>query len=175
MRRGFLWASLVAILLGLFNLYYFGYITELPFLNTSSSFIAPRETVPLISEGKIDALVNLVESFPKNEAHLKRVKVNLSELKDPFSLEAKAPEEKVEVRVNQEGGLVVEIPPPIKLEGVVDVGSKKLAILQIGDERGIILAQGEKRGDIRVIKVERGKVVVAWKNQIKFLELEESR
>ncbi|MBC7331920.1 MAG: hypothetical protein H5T91_05805 [Synergistetes bacterium] len=176
MRRVLLLVLAAFLLLGISYLYYSGGLTVIfPFASYDVSPVFNAESVPVVYEDKIDALIKVLEDFPKSEGRLKKMKVNLSELKDPFLLEPENLEGKIEVKVNPEGNLVVELPPPMKLEGIIEVGSKRLAVLQIGDEKGIILAQGEKRGDIKVVKVERGRVVVVWRTQVRFLELEESR
>ncbi|MCS7233861.1 MAG: hypothetical protein N3C62_05900 [Synergistetes bacterium] len=175
MRKGFLWAFIASLAFGSAYLYYSGFLEDIfsPSSMPHASISAERVTV--LAEKDIDALIETLREFPKSEDYLKSIKPESLELKDPFLLVTDFSTNKLEVKVNPQSGLVVEIPPPIRLEGIVDVGSKKIAVLQIGDEKGVVLAQGEKRGDVKVIKIEKGKVVISWKNQLKFLEFEESR
>lgn len=176
MRKGFLWALIASLAFGITYFYYSGLLADFFSLSPLSPNVEVNiEKIAVLTEKDVDALIEILRGFPKGEDYLKSIKPGALTLKDPFLLLAGASVNKVEVRVDSQTGLVVEVPPPMKLEGIVDVGSKKIAILQIGDEKGIILAQGEKRGDVMVVKIERGKVVISWKNQLRFLELEESR
>lgn len=175
MRKGFVWALIVSLAFGVTYFYYSGLLEGIFFPNPLPKVDIKPEKTPILAEKDVIALIEVLRRFPKSEDYLKNLKAGALEMRDPFLLSAEPPVAKVEVKLDSQVGLVVEVPPPMKLEGIVDVGSKKIAVLQIGDEKGIVLAQGEKRGDVKVVKIERGRVVISWKNQLRFLELGESR
>jgi len=156
-------------------LYYSGLFDRFVFEMPSIESRNDSKNFPKLSLQDIDRVLDILQDFPKSERYLKHLESKVHDLKDPFFLPYEPPIRKLEVDVAPARSAVMEVPPPMKLEGIVDVGTKKLAILMIGDEKGIILSQGESWKEIRVIKIEKGSVVLSWKNQMKFLRLSEER
>lgn len=176
MRRGFLWAFIITMGIGIPYLYYTGFFDEISlyFPSHSDSTSQVVADPPKLSERDVDSLLSILKDFPKNELYIKSFEIKSGDLKDPFFPEEWLPSShKIEVEVSPSRGVVMEVPPPIKLEGIIHTGSKKLAVLSIGNEKGLILAQGETWKDIKIIKVEERGVVLSWKSQIKFLYIVE--
>ncbi len=181
MRRGYLIALIGVIIFAVFYSYYMGF---LDIVNIVSVFNSPAEKVisvkpaPILRISDVNRVLEELETFPKSETYLKELISKREEsVKDPFFplAEEEVPEEKVEVKVAPSVKAVVEVPPPMRLEGIVEAGSKKVAILQIGNEKGILLGEGESWRGVKIIKIGKKNVVVVWKNVSKLLYLPEQR
>ncbi|GEM_PF-1755555 len=181
MRRGYLIALIGVIIFAMFYSYYMGFLDILnivSFFNPPAKKVVFVKTAPILKESDVNRILKELETFPKSETYLKELISKREEsVKDPFFPLSKEgfPEERVEVKITPPVKAVVEVPPPMRLEGIIEAGSKKVAILQIGNEKGILLGEGESWRGVKIIRIGRKNVVVVWKNISKLLYLPEQR
>ena len=178
MRKGYLIVLIGVLVFAGIYFYYMGFFYISFMFGSSGKKVISIKPTPVLREEDVNRILRELESFPKSETHLRMLVAEREHsVKDPFFPTAgeETLEEKVEVRVTPPVKAVVEVPPPMRLEGIVESGSKRVAILQIGNERGIILGEGESWRGVKLIKIGEKNALVVWKGVFKLLYLPEQR